>query len=65
MNAHKRVRKKLEYLISLKDKVHYFYRLGLSPKKITRKLLGTEGMIKWISQNQFSKQNLVEACIKD
>jgi hypothetical protein len=47
-------------------RVLYFmalYREGVSPTHIRRRLLGREGLMYWLSNGHFSKQNLVNSIL--
>lgn len=57
------IRAKLEYLLSLRDRVRELRREGQSIRAITRLLLGKEELISFLTLFHFSKRNLVRACL--
>lgn len=58
------LRRKLDFLESLRERVLHFHGEGLSVREITRRVLGREGMMPWMTGFHFSKKNLVEACLE-
>lgn len=52
---------KLDYLISLREQVLDLSAQGLPVRAITRKLLGKEDLLTWVSRGHFSKRNLIAA----
>jgi glyoxylase-like metal-dependent hydrolase (beta-lactamase superfamily II) len=58
------LKKKLEYLEALCEQVASLHRAGNSPAEITRRLLGKESLVSWFSGGDFSKRNLIEACLR-
>ena len=58
------LRRKLDYLVSLCERVQHLRRQGKGVKEITRKLLGREDLMSWATGVHFSKRNLIEACFK-
>ena len=58
------LQKKLENLEALCEEAGSLYRAGNSSGAITRQLLGKESLASWISAGDFSKRNLIEACLR-
>jgi glyoxylase-like metal-dependent hydrolase (beta-lactamase superfamily II) len=58
------LKKKLDNLEALCEQAASLHRAGLGPGEITRQLLGEEGFIPWFSRGQFSKRNLIDACLQ-
>lgn len=56
---------KLDYLVSLREEVRELRRSGRSIVKITRMLLGREGVLSFLSLFHFSKRNFVRACLRE
>jgi glyoxylase-like metal-dependent hydrolase (beta-lactamase superfamily II) len=57
------IRAKLDYLVSLRERVRELRREGRSISEITRLLLGREKLMSFITLFHFSKRNLVRACL--
>jgi glyoxylase-like metal-dependent hydrolase (beta-lactamase superfamily II) len=57
------VEAKLEYLRSLRDEVRALHAQGWTVAAITRRVLGREGTMTWITAGHFSKRNLVRGCL--
>jgi glyoxylase-like metal-dependent hydrolase (beta-lactamase superfamily II) len=57
------LRQKLDYLVSLCEEVRELRSQGRSAKEITRRLLGREGFMSFMTGLHFSKRNLVEGCL--
>lgn len=57
------LRRKLDFLVSLGDRVVHLHGEGRSVREITRAVLGREGLMPWMTGFHFSKRNLVEACL--
>lgn len=62
-DGHGAIRAKLEYLISLRDRVRELRLEGKSIRAITRLLLGKEEVLSFLTLFHFSKRNLVRACL--
>jgi glyoxylase-like metal-dependent hydrolase (beta-lactamase superfamily II) len=60
----KALKKKLEYLEALCDQAGASHRAGAGAKEITRRLLGKESMMSWITAGDYSKRNLITACLR-
>ncbi len=52
---------KRDYLISLREQIHELAAQGLSPRRITRRIFGREGLIYYISSGRFSAINFVRS----
>jgi glyoxylase-like metal-dependent hydrolase (beta-lactamase superfamily II) len=63
-SAKKLLKRKLENLESLCEEAGKLHRSGQSPREITRTLLGKESLMSWFSGGDFTKRNLVEACLR-
>ena len=55
---------KLEHLECLCAQSHELYRQGLTVARITQRLLGPENMVSLITGYQFTKRNLIQACLQ-
>ena len=53
--------RRLDYLVSTRERVREMQGEGLSVGEITRKLLGREALMTWMTGFHFSKRNLVSA----
>ena len=53
--------RRLDYLVSMREEVQQLYSTGLSVKEITKRLLGREDWMTWMTGYHFSKRNLVTA----
>jgi glyoxylase-like metal-dependent hydrolase (beta-lactamase superfamily II) len=60
----KGLKKKLENLEALCEQAGTLYRAGASSGEITRRLLGKESLMSWISAGDFTKKNLIDACLR-
>jgi glyoxylase-like metal-dependent hydrolase (beta-lactamase superfamily II) len=63
VSGKKALQKKLENLESLCEQAANLHQAGVELKEITRRLLGKESLARWFTMNDFSKQNLIEACL--
>ncbi len=54
---------KLENLLALRAEVHRHAASGEPVRRVTRRLLGPEDALSWLSALHFSKRNLVRACL--
>lgn len=54
---------KLNYWETVCDRVRLLHASGLPPARIRREVLGEEGLLRWISGGDFSKQNLVDEAL--
>jgi glyoxylase-like metal-dependent hydrolase (beta-lactamase superfamily II) len=59
------LRRKLDFLESLRGRVRHLHGEGRSVREITRLVLGREGLLPWMTGFHFSKRNLIEACLDD
>lgn len=59
------LRAKLGYLVSLRDEARELHQAGRPVSEITRRLLGREGMMSYLTLFNFSKRNLIRACLED
>ena len=57
------LRSKLDYLVSLRDEVRSMWQAGRSVSQIRRDLLGRETFMSLVTLFNFSKRNLVKACL--
>jgi glyoxylase-like metal-dependent hydrolase (beta-lactamase superfamily II) len=64
LSGKKALQKKLDNLEALCEQAGSLYRAGNSPAVITRRLLGKESLISLISAGDFTKRNLIEACLR-
>ncbi len=55
---------KIAYWEGLRERARRLQADGLSARRITRRLLGREGLLTWLSFGDFSKKNLVRALVK-
>jgi glyoxylase-like metal-dependent hydrolase (beta-lactamase superfamily II) len=60
----KALKKKLDNLETLCEQASTLHRTGTSPSEITRRLLGKESFMSWFTWRDFTKQNLIEACLR-
>jgi glyoxylase-like metal-dependent hydrolase (beta-lactamase superfamily II) len=60
----KALKKKLDNLEALCEQAGSLYRAGNDSGAITRQLLGKESLASWISGGDFTKRNLIEACLR-
>ena len=58
-NGWRALRKKLDYLVSLRQEIRHLAQQGYSAAEIRKILLGKEGAISWLTFFHFSKKNLV------
>jgi hypothetical protein len=56
------LRRKLDGLESLCERVAYHRREGRGREEIQRMLLGREDLMTWVTGFHFSKRNLIEGC---
>lgn len=61
LGGYEALQNKLKYLISMREQVRHYMKTGDPIKEITKRLLGKEEFISYISSGEFSKRNLVEA----
>lgn len=59
------LRRKIDYWEGLREQARELRAQGLSLRRITRRLLGREGLLTWLSFGDFSKKNLVRALVED
>ena len=52
---------KLNYLISLREQVRHYRRIGDSIAEIKKRLMGREAFLYWFSGGEFSKRNYIKA----
>ncbi len=57
------LKRKISFMEGLSSRVWALYREGVSPTHIRRSLLGREGLMYWLSNGHFSKQNLVSSIL--
>lgn len=57
------IRRKIAFWEDLAGRAHLLAADGWSPRRITRKLLGREGLFTWLSRGDFAKSNLVRALL--
>jgi glyoxylase-like metal-dependent hydrolase (beta-lactamase superfamily II) len=58
------LRRKLDYLEGLRQEARALHAQGLGRAEITRRLLGREGPMRWLTGFHFSKRNLIRACLR-
>lgn len=56
---------KIDYWEGLREQARSLRADGLSTRQITRRLLGRESLLTWLSFGDFSKKNLVRALLQD
>lgn len=61
----KALEEKLGHLESLREKARALHAEGRGIPEITRKLLGREDHMRWLTGNHFSKRHLIEGCLAD
>ena len=59
------IHKKMDYLEDLKNGIEKGLQQGLSPQEIRRKLLGNGDRFRFVTGGQISKQNLINAFLKN
>ncbi len=59
------LQRKLDFWERLRDQARELHAQGVSPAAIRRRLLGREGVFRIITFGHFSKQNLIDALIRD
>jgi glyoxylase-like metal-dependent hydrolase (beta-lactamase superfamily II) len=64
LDGKKALKKKLDNLEALCEQAGSLYRAGNDSGAITRQLLGKESLASWISGGDFTKRNLIEACLR-
>ena len=60
-NGRESLKTKLKYLVTLREQVQHYKRVGDSLKEIRKRLMGEEEFLHWISLGEFSKQNYIRA----
>ena len=55
--------RRIAFWESLASEAHRLAAAGQTPRAVTRKLLGREGGLHWVSLGDFSKRNLIEALL--
>ncbi len=63
-NGWQKLREKYDYLLGLAERAQLLKRQGLELGEITRRLLGRESLISFLSRYNFSKRNLVASCLE-
>lgn len=58
-------KRKLDFLVELREKVLELHHSGMKSRQITTKILGRETIMSYLSQNDFSKINFVDAIIQN
>ncbi len=58
------LRRKLDYLVSLCERVRELRARGLDSRRITRELLGREDLMTWATGFHFAKRNLIASCLE-
>lgn len=58
------LRRKIDYWEGLREKARELRAQGLSLRRITRRLLGRESLLTWLSFGDFSKKNLARALLQ-
>jgi glyoxylase-like metal-dependent hydrolase (beta-lactamase superfamily II) len=56
--------KKLDFIVSLREEVHYWRDKGLPVRAITRQLIGKEDITALVSGFNMSKRNVITACLR-
>ncbi|NIV99244.1 MBL fold metallo-hydrolase, partial [Candidatus Saccharibacteria bacterium] len=64
-NGYREIKKKLDYLESLKEQVQELYYSGESVEEIRNRILGKEGWMSWVTAFHFSKENIIRAFVKE
>ncbi len=59
------LQRKLDFWERLRDQARDLRRLGRTPAEIRRALLGSEGAFRLVTLGHFSKQNLIDALLRD
>jgi hypothetical protein len=59
------IRQKMDYLENLKNGIEKGLQQGLSPQEIRRKLLGGGDRFRFVTGGQISKQNLINAFLRE
>jgi glyoxylase-like metal-dependent hydrolase (beta-lactamase superfamily II) len=57
------LRAKIDFLVSLCERIRQLQDEGRSAAEITRSLLGREDLLSWMTGLHFSKRNLIRACM--
>ena len=63
-DGHRVMARKRDFLLDLITKVDELHRAGHGEKEITRRLLGREGAMTWVSRGLFSKRRLVHRILR-
>ncbi len=58
------LKRKISYLETLGQRIEEGLKQGLSPQEIRRRILGRGDQFKWVTQGQISKQNLINAFLR-
>jgi glyoxylase-like metal-dependent hydrolase (beta-lactamase superfamily II) len=56
---------KVDYLVDLRERARRLHDQGLGSREITRRLLGREDFMSWITALHFCKRNLIRSCLED
>jgi glyoxylase-like metal-dependent hydrolase (beta-lactamase superfamily II) len=64
-NGHQALQNKLDYLVSLRERIQDMHRQGKPLKVIKQTLLGREGSMSWITFFHFSKRNLILSLLSE
>lgn len=63
-NANEALRRKLDFMLQLQEKVVSQSKQGKTPAQIRKEVLGGEGIMCWFSAGDFSKQNMVNSILQ-
>jgi glyoxylase-like metal-dependent hydrolase (beta-lactamase superfamily II) len=59
------LRGKIEVMEALRAKTLRLNRQGLSPRAVRNRLLGREGMMRWVTGGHYSKQNTIDSILRE
>jgi len=63
-HGHAAIQAKLDGLKALREQARALQHKGRSTNSITRRLLGSEDIVTWLTWGHFSKRNLIRGCIE-
>jgi len=58
------LRRKIEVMERLEGHTLQLHRQGLSPRIIRKRLLGGEGVMRWVTGGHYAKQNTIDSILK-
>lgn len=61
----RRVKEKMDFLNDLRAQVLDLHHQGLPPSQISKKILGPEDKMRWMSLGKFKKFHIIQSCLDD